>query len=122
MAGPNANLTDGQELVTVPVGNDFPWYSFFISLSGNQYILRFRYNVRMQRWIMDVADSTDNDVLTSLPLLIARNPTARFSALQPAVPVGTFYVTDDTNQGVEATRYSFGIDHTLYYLDPLAVT
>lgn len=121
MPGPNSNLNNGQELVRIPVGNDVPWYFFRIGLSGAQYKLTFRYNVRMTRWIMDIADAEGNPVQLGAPMLLSRDLTGRFIGTL-AVPVGTFSVTDDTNQGVEATRYSFGVDHSLYYLDPLAVT
>jgi hypothetical protein len=123
MAGPNVNLPDGTELVTIPVGNDVPWYFFTIGLSGVQYLLTFRFNVRMQRWLMDIADALGVPILSSLPLLLGQSLTGRFKGLA-GVPVGDFYVFDDTSpgQGNQPTRYSFGTTHSLWYSDPLAVT
>lgn len=121
MAGPNANLPDGTELVTIPVGNDVPWYFFKIGLSGVQYTLTFRYNTRMTRWVMDIADASNVPILSSMPLLLGQSLTGRFTGL-PGVPVGTFFVLDDTGQGAQPTRYSFGTTHRLMYLDPLAIT
>lgn len=117
----SSNLANGQQLVTIPAGNDVPWYYFQINLSGVQYTLAFRFNVRMNRWILDVGDSQNVAILSSLPILIERDLTERFKGL-PKVPVGTFSASDDARQKAEATRYSFGTDHTLWYLDPLAVT
>jgi hypothetical protein len=121
MAGPNANLSNGQELVVLPLANDVPWYLYFISLSATQYVQRFRFNTRMNRWIMDIADSMNNDILDSVPLLINRNLTGQFNYL-PGFPPGQFFVLDSTNQGTQPTRYSFGVDHLAYYLDPTATT
>lgn len=121
MAGPNANLDNGKEVVQLPLGNDVPWYFFTIGLSGVQYTLRFRYNTRMNRWIMDVADAMNNDVITSIPLLILRTLADQFHYLT-TFPVGTVFVLDTTNKDTQATRYSFGTDHSAYYLDPTGTT
>lgn len=101
----------------VPARNDVPWYKFKITLSNVIYTLRFRYNVRMQRWIMDIADASDNDIINGIPLLLLRTLSDRF--VIASLPVGTLFVTDDTQQNTQATRYSFGTDHTLFYADPL---
>lgn len=121
MAGPNANLTDDREAVALPLGNDVPWYFFTIGLSGVQYTLRFRYNTRMSRWIMDVADGMNNDVITSIPLVIFRYLAAQFHYLT-TFPVGSFFILDNTNKDTQPERYSFGTDHVMYYLDPTSTT
>lgn len=121
MAGPNTNLSDGQELVSLPLGNDIPWYFFSIGLSGKQYTLRFRYNTRMSRWIMDVADSLNNTMLSSIPLLINRILAGQFHYIT-GFPVGTFFTLDSTNLGTQPTRFSYGVDHVGYYLDPTGTT
>lgn len=100
----------------LPARNDIPWYTFKITLSGLIFTLRFRYNVRMQRWIMDIADASDQDIINGLPLLILRNLSGRF--VLATLPPGIIFVTDDTNQGTQPTRYSFGTTHTLFYADP----
>jgi hypothetical protein len=121
MAGPNANLPDGQELVTLPFGNDVPWYFFTIGLSGSQYTLTMRYNTRMARWIMMIGDSMNNVYLGSVPMLIDRILTGQFHYLS-GFPVGTFFTLDGTNTDTQPTRYSFGTDHLAYYLDPTGTT
>lgn len=100
----------------IPARNDIPWYKFKITLSGTIYTLRFRYNVRMQRWIMDISDASDQDIVNGLPLILLRNLNGRFALA--TLPPGTFFITDDTNQGTQPTRYSFGTTHTLFYADP----
>lgn len=121
MAGPNANLPDGQELVILPLANDLPWYFFTIGLSGVQYTLSFRYNTRMDRWIMNVADALQNPILSSITLLINRVLAGQFHYIT-SFPVGTFFVLDSTNTDTQPTRYSFGTGNVSYYLDPTGTT
>lgn len=121
MSGPNANLPNGEELVSLPLGNDVPWYFFTIALSSVQYQLTFRYNSRMSRWAMSVADAMGNPVLSSVTLLIDRILGGQFHYLT-SFPVGTFFCLDNTGTDAQPTRYSFGTTNTEYYLDPTGTT
>lgn len=105
----------------MPLGNDVPWYDFTIGLSGVQYQLTIRFNSRMERWLMDIASAGGTPLLSSVPLLIGRNLIGRFAA-NAALPVGMFFVLDNTNSGAEPTRNSFGTTHTLWYQDPTGTT
>jgi hypothetical protein len=100
----------------IPARNDLPWYQFKITLSGVIYTLVFRYNTRMQRWILDIADPAGNQIITGLVLLIERLVTSQYVTL--ALPPGPLFALDDTNQDAQPTLFSFGIDHTLAYGDP----
>lgn len=104
-------------VVQLPASNDVPSYKFRVALSGSLFTLRLRYNTRMARWILDVADSQNNDILVGVPLLINYNLTGRF--VIPGLPQGFVFCTDDTNQQTQPTRYAFGVDHSLFYLDPV---
>lgn len=106
-------------LYTVPLRTDLPWYYFKITLSGVIYTLRFRYNTRSQRWIMDLADSQDNDIVCSIPILIGVNLLENFASFT-GIPNGLFFVLDQTGKNTQPTRLSFGTTHTLYYLDETA--
>jgi hypothetical protein len=121
MAGPNANLPDGSQLVGIPLGTTAPWYSFLISLSGVQYQFTLRYLTRPGRWYWDVADALGTPIIYGAPLLIGVNLLGRFVG-QEGFPVGTFFVEDDTGAGAQPGRDSFGVTHSLLYIDPLAVT
>jgi len=102
--------------LTIPARNDLPWYRFKITLSNVIYTLRFRFNTRSSRWILDIADASNNDILNGVPILIERDMAGQY--VIPGLPVGLIFATDDTNQGTEPTRFSFGQDHTLWYGDP----
>lgn len=122
MAGPNANLPNGQELVQLPLSNDVPWYTFQTTLAGTQYTFVLRFNTRMNRWLMDILDATASTTLIAgLPLLIERDIAGQY-AYVTGIPQGTLFCTDDTGAGAQPTRLSFGLDHTGWYLDPTATT
>jgi hypothetical protein len=106
-----------QTVSTLPLGNDVPWYTFSVGLSGVQYQLTVRYNTRMSRWALDIADAMGNPVLSSVTLLIDRILGGQFHYLA-GFPPGTFFVLDNTNTGTQPTRYSFGTGNTAYYATP----
>jgi hypothetical protein len=101
-------------LFTIPLGNNLPWYKFKITLSGTIFTLSVRYNTRSSRWLMDISDPSGNIILAGIPVLIQRDMTGQYPTL--AIPSGTFFSTDDTGQGNQPTLYSFGTDHTLWYV------
>lgn len=74
----------------------------------------------MSRWILDLADPQNNDIIDSIPLLINRPLLEQYGTY--AIPDGLIFVTDDTNTDTQPSRFSFGIDHTLWYYDPLGET
>ena len=103
--------------LTLPLSSEYPFFKFTIPLSGVDFTLHFRYNSRMDRWMMDIADQADNMLLAAIPLLVSRNLLERFD--NSAFPAGVFFVTDDTGNESDPTRYSWGQTHSLYYADPV---
>lgn len=102
-------------LNTLPARNDLPWYRFKITLGTVIYTLRFRYNTRNQRWILDVMDASGNDIVIGLPVIIGRDLAGQY--VMSGIPVGAFFSTDDSKNNSQPTRFSFGTDHTLWFID-----
>lgn len=100
---------------TIPTRNDLPFYTYRITLSSNIYTLTFHYNVRMDRWILDVADSSGAVILSGVALLILRDVIGQYITL--ALPPGAIFATDETQKDQQPTIYSFGTDKTLWYGD-----
>lgn len=96
--------------------NDLPWYRFNVTLTGVVYTVRLRFNSRMNRWILDLADPSNNDILVGLPVLIQRNLASQY--VITGLPSGPLFCNDNTGQNNQPTQFSFGISHTLYYIDP----
>ena len=70
----------------------------------------------MARWLLDIADPSGNQIITGLPLLIGHMITAQYVTL--ALPIGDLFATDDTNQDMQPTQFSFGVTNSLWYGDP----
>lgn len=100
----------------IPARNDLPNYQFRITLSSQIFTLYFHYNVRMERWILDLEDSSGNIILAGVALLILRDLVGQYVTL--ALPQGLMFATDDTQKGTQPTLLSFGTDHTFWYGDP----
>lgn len=101
---------------TVPLRNDLPNYKFKVNLSNTIYSLQLRYNPRMSRWIMDINDSQNNPILSGVVLKIQTNLTGQYVTLP--LPAGSFICLDNTQQGNQPTQFSFGLTHSMYYVDP----
>ena len=103
---------------TIPINSQFPWFTVKMTLSGVSYTLRFRLNNRSNRWIMDIADASNVDILDGIVLLINRDLTYQYQTAMANLPAGQFFVVDNTGEGNEPTQYSFGNTHSLIYADP----
>lgn len=106
------------QLLQMPTSQIFPNYKYTITLSGETYVFFFRYNTRMDRWVIDIRDASEQPILCGIPLVINRNLTNQYTALQ--VPLGGLYVLDETGLDAQPTLKSFVLDHTFYYADPSA--
>lgn len=105
------------QVFVVPMRNDVPAYRFKIDFSGVIFTFRARFNTRMQRWVYDLADPSNNDILVGQKVLIRTAPVSQF--VIPGLPAGVLIPEDNRNnvQG-EPTRNSFGTTHSMLYVDP----
>ncbi len=92
------------------------FYSQRTALSGVSYILTFRYNARMDRWLLDVADSNANLLLAGAPILGRWAGVKRFNGLIPGLPVGALAAADLTGADRDPQEETFGNDVPLFYL------
>lgn len=103
-------------ILSIPARNDIPWYQMKISLSNVLYILEFRYNTRMQRWVFNILDSTGTTILLGgIVLLIDRDLMSRF--VSNLLPSGNIFCTDVAGSE-QPTRFSFGTTSVCLYQDP----
>lgn len=104
------------QVFIVPARNDLPFYQFTITLSGVLFQLEFKYNTRMSRWILSINDPSGNQIMSGIPILIGRALFNQYVELP--IPEGTFFAQDNTLQEQQPTQFSFGLQNTLYYVDP----
>ena len=103
----------------LPLTSNYPFFTFTIVLSGTVFSLTFRYNIRMDRWFMDIADASGVLIVSGLPLLIQADIIGQYT--KEGLPAGRFIVYDLTNESPaqQPTRYSWGSTHAVYYYDPV---
>lgn len=102
----------------IAINSNFPWQNITIVLSGVVYVLTFRYNTRSSRWEMDIADGSNNVILSGIIMLINQDLTYQYKTAISNLPVGTFFIIDNTNKDIQPTLNSWGITNTLTYADP----
>lgn len=78
--------------------------------------MNFRYNGRMQRWILDVNDASGNQIMSGIPMLILRSLLGQYKTL--SIPPGILLVTNDVGTDDQPTLYSFGLQNSFWYGDP----
>jgi len=100
-------------IIEIPVRSDIPAYSFQITLEGTVFTLRFRFNTRLDRWVMDVNDVDDLPIITGVPLLYGLPLLDRYKLSN--LPLGQFVIIDETGEERNPPRDSFGEDFKLLY-------
>ena len=97
----------------IPVRSDLPAYKFQINLEGTVFILRFRFNTRLDRWVMDVQDVNEDRIVTGIPMLTNLPLLDRYQ--DERLPLGRFTVIDETGNNRNPPREGFGEDFKLLY-------
>lgn len=97
----------------IPIARKQPWFSMQIVLSQQRYTLELRYNLRMDRWILSVADAAGAPILVGIPMLIDRDLVSQYATLR--LPPGPLFVMDETGKQLQAGLSSFFVDHVLVY-------
>lgn len=104
-------------ILEIPVRRDS--YCFFetVALGDSAYMFSFRYNSRMGRWIMDIADYSGNPLLSGIPLLPSYPLTDKFIGKIPGLPPGNFVVIDETGAERIPGIDNLGVDIKLIYAE-----
>ncbi len=87
-----------------------------VALGASVFVVTFRYNGRMDRWLVDVADSNLKVLLTGLPVLGGWPVTTRFKGLIEGLPTGFWVALDMTGAGRDPQQDTLGGDVPLFYL------
>lgn len=101
--------------ITIPLNEDYPWYSFSVTLENVTYTLTMAFNTRANRWYLSIGDAIGNAVVAGFPLLINRDMLASYRTL--AVPPGYLFVFDTSGQSLQPGPASFLTDHRLVYFE-----
>lgn len=94
------------------------FYTQRTTLSGVSYLLTFRYNSRMDRWLLDIADANAQLLLAGLPILGAWSVAGRFAGLIRGLPLGHLAAADLTGAQRDPQENTLGSDVPIFYMVP----
>jgi hypothetical protein len=97
----------------IPVRSDIAAYRFVITLDGVIYRFTYKFNSRMNLWLMDIADSEANDIVVGRPIFSNVDPFRIF--VQEALPPGQFIPLNLERDFIDATEENFGTQVKLFY-------
>lgn len=86
-----------------------------ISLGGTFYQLTTRWNITAQCWMMDIADSTGNPILTGIPLVTGADLLEQYGYLD-LMGGGSLVVQSGSDPDTIPGPTSLGVDGHLFYL------
>ncbi len=101
--------------LVMPIRNDLAAYTFQIDLEGTIYTFTFRYNERMDRWLMDIADANEETIITGIVVLTEWLLIDRFK--DDRLPPGNFLAIDESGEQKYPGREDFGQDVKLFYVE-----
>jgi hypothetical protein len=102
-------------LLTIPLTDNVPWYTFTTTLEGATYGFEMCFNSRANRWMLSLSDATGTLLVASIVLLIERDLLRPYRTYK--VPPGNLVVLDNTGFGQQPSQGSFLLNHSLYYLE-----
>lgn len=105
-------------VVEMPVRSDVKAYEFQIELDGVIYTLKFHFNSRAERWVMDIADFGGTELITGLFLLTNIDLNAQF--VGEDIPPGRFILIDETGAERNPGFDDLGNDIKLLYEEALS--
>lgn len=100
-------------VIEIPVRSDFKAYTIQVDLEGVTYTLNFRFNTRLQNWVMDIADAAGTDLLNGVVLLT--NVALTSYVVKDGLPPGKFICIDESGANRDAGIEDLGNDVKLLY-------
>jgi len=97
----------------IPTRTDISAYSYKISLEGTTFSLRFSFNDRVGKWMLQIADQSDVVLLNEIPLVSNWDLISRF--VTDGLPLGALYAFDTSGTGSDAGRFDLGERVKLLY-------
>jgi len=102
-------------IIKIATRSDFPSYSQRVELDGVIYNLAIRYNERMARWVLDIQDQEENDILIGAPMLTGIPLLQQY--VKNDLPPGDFILLHRDASDINAEREDLGDSVNLFYFD-----
>jgi hypothetical protein len=100
-----------QTVYTVPL-NGAP-QQFTIGLGGVTYTLLLKWNAMQQGWFLDIGDSSNNPIVSGIPLVTGVNLLEQYGYLGFN---GSLYVQTASNVDAIPTFTNLGTDSNVFYV------
>jgi len=100
-------------LLKIATRADFPSYNQRVELDGVIYNLIIRYNERMSRWILDIQDQEEIDILIGIPMLTGVPLMQQY--VKADLPPGEFLLLHRDGTDINAEREDLGDTVNLFY-------
>lgn len=94
------------EIFEIPIDVEDPSFTIRTEIDGKQFLLRFNWNGRMDRWIFSISDKDDNPIVMGMPMHIDWDLLGRFK--NALLPDGSLFLFDTTLEHKEAGRDDLG--------------
>lgn len=104
--------------LSIPLFDDTANYTIRIQLDQIVYTLGFRFNTRLNTWVLRVADEFDVTILAGIPLL--PGPALLDQFLSYAVPPGGLILFNTENNNIPPTQDTFSNIFDLIYNEVFA--
>lgn len=91
----------------IPTSPGVPYFTQKTRLDGRDFILKFSYNQREERYYLSIFDEQETPILMGLKL-VAVWPLLRRYRANPALPPGELWVSDLTGNGEPPTLNELG--------------
>jgi hypothetical protein len=100
-------------IIEIPLRSDIFSYEFQINLDQELFTLKFRFNQRLNFWIMDIMDDIGVDIISGVPLLTNVNLIKNHQCRKR--PKGEFTIIDELGTSENASLYNLGSRFKLIY-------
>lgn len=105
-------------LIKLPLRSDIPKSEFRVDLDGVTYTFAFRFNFRMERWIMDLKTENNVPLIMGIPVLIGTDFLERFQSAD--LPPGNLFAVNLEDEFVDADREDLGNNVIILYNEATA--
>ena len=99
----------------LPLSSESPKFRFNTELDGGNFIFSFRFNERVDRWVMSISDATETPLVMGIPILLGTVFYDQFK--NPGLPKGRLFAINPESPNVEAGRDDLGKSVFIYYMD-----
>lgn len=101
------------DLFAIPVSSDEPSYKIRVDLEGIDYVLRFNFNERMNRWVMGIYDAEETPIILGIALVVNYSLLRIYTV--EGMPPGEMILFDTSEKNQECGRNDLGNRCILVY-------